>query len=70
MSHGVMTGGLLTGLITGNIPPWAELYDSSRLQPAHEAVATAKSLTAIAGHYIGDRVRSAPYLGCSEKSPT
>jgi glycine/D-amino acid oxidase-like deaminating enzyme/nitrite reductase/ring-hydroxylating ferredoxin subunit len=56
MSHGVMTGRLIADLLTDRTPPWADLYDPSRVHPAHEATATAKNVAAIAGHYVGDRI--------------
>ncbi|GLY83263.1 FAD-dependent oxidoreductase [Actinoallomurus iriomotensis] len=56
MSHGVMTGRLIADLLTDRTPPWADLYDPSRVHPAHEATATAEDVAAIAGHYVGDRI--------------
>lgn len=56
MSHGVMTGRLLAGLLTGHTPPWADLYDPGRVHPRHEATGTVKNAAAFAAHYAGDRI--------------
>ncbi|GAA2433262.1 FAD-dependent oxidoreductase [Actinomadura vinacea] len=37
MSHGIMSGRLLAGLITGDPPEWADLYDPRRAHPRREA---------------------------------
>jgi Rieske Fe-S protein len=67
MSHGVMTGRLLADLLTGRTPLWADLYDPSRVHPAHEASKTAKNVAGIAGHYVGDR--AAGWTGSIEDVP-
>lgn len=59
MSSGVMAGRLLAATITATPPRWAELYDPRRLHPVREAGALLKLQAKVAGHFIGDRVRSA-----------
>jgi glycine/D-amino acid oxidase-like deaminating enzyme/nitrite reductase/ring-hydroxylating ferredoxin subunit len=57
MSTGVLTGQLLTALITGTEPPWAGLYDPRRLNPARETGTLLKLQAKVAGHFVGDRLR-------------
>ncbi|TXK33935.1 FAD-dependent oxidoreductase [Nonomuraea sp. C10] len=57
MSNGVMSGKLLSALITGHDLPWAELYDPRRLHPLREAGPIAKLQAKAARHLIGDRLR-------------
>ncbi|MEV8565416.1 FAD-dependent oxidoreductase [Streptomyces sp. NPDC051322] len=59
MSGGVMAGGLLTRLISGDPPPWAELYDPRRLwSTLRGAPALLKQQAEVGGHFIGDRLRT------------
>ncbi|MEV4177188.1 FAD-dependent oxidoreductase [Nonomuraea sp. NPDC049709] len=58
MSNGIMSGKLLSALITGRELPWAELYDPRRLHPLREAAPIAKLQAKVARHFIGDRLRS------------
>ncbi|TLS44025.1 FAD-dependent oxidoreductase [Streptomyces montanus] len=61
MSGGIMAGRLLSGLITGDRPPWAELYDPRRLRSVlREAPAFLKHQAKVARHFVGDRLPS-PY---------
>ncbi|TPQ16125.1 FAD-dependent oxidoreductase [Streptomyces sporangiiformans] len=61
MSGGIMAGRLLAGLITGDRPPWAELYDPRRLRSVlREAPAFLKHQAKVARHFVGDRLPS-PY---------
>jgi glycine/D-amino acid oxidase-like deaminating enzyme/nitrite reductase/ring-hydroxylating ferredoxin subunit len=57
MSNGIMSGKLLSALITGHDLPWAGLYDPRRLHP-REAGPIAKLQAKAARHFIGDRLRS------------
>jgi glycine/D-amino acid oxidase-like deaminating enzyme/nitrite reductase/ring-hydroxylating ferredoxin subunit len=56
MSHGVMSGRLLAGLLTGTPPDWAYLYDPGRIHPVHEASSVVGKGLDTARHYIGDRI--------------
>ncbi|MFL6052694.1 MAG: FAD-dependent oxidoreductase [Actinoallomurus sp.] len=58
MSNAVMSGRLLAALITGDSPPWAELYDPRRLDPLREAVPLLKAQATVAEHFFVDRLRS------------
>ncbi len=58
MSTGVMAGQLLAATIAGEPMPWAQLYDPRRLHPVREAGPLLKLQTKVAGHFVGDRVRS------------
>ncbi|MDQ3733580.1 MAG: FAD-dependent oxidoreductase [Actinomycetota bacterium] len=59
MSSGVMSGQLLTATICGEKLPWADLYDPRRLHPVREAGPMLKLQAKVAGHFVGDRLRSA-----------
>lgn len=56
LSSGVMSGRLLTALITGQAPSWAKLYDPRRLHPLHEAAPMAQAQAKVARHFVGDRI--------------
>ncbi len=56
MSNGVMAGLLLSALITGEESPWARLYDPRRLHPLREAGPALKMQTAVARHFVADRL--------------
>lgn len=58
MSGGVMSGQLLSGLITGQPPEWATLYDPRRLNPLREAMSLMKLQAKVGGHFVADRLRS------------
>jgi glycine/D-amino acid oxidase-like deaminating enzyme/nitrite reductase/ring-hydroxylating ferredoxin subunit len=59
-SGGAMAGELLTGLIDGNPPRWAPLYDPRRLGPVlKEAPTLLKQQAEVAAHFVGDRLRTA-----------
>lgn len=58
MSGGVMSGQLLSGLITGQPPEWATLYDPRRLHPLREAVPLMKLQAKVGGHFVVDRLRT------------
>ena len=59
ISGGIMAGRLLAGLITGDRPPWAELYDPRRLRSVlREAPAFLKHQAKVARHFVGDRLPS------------
>ena len=57
MSSAVMASRLLTGLIDGDVPPWAALYDPRRIHPTVEAGSFLKANFAVARRFIGDRIR-------------
>ncbi|MEU4836082.1 FAD-dependent oxidoreductase [Streptosporangium sp. NPDC023615] len=59
MSNGVMSGLLLSALITGGESPWAGLYDPRRLRPVREAGPALKMQATVARHFVGDRLSSA-----------
>ncbi|MEU2060202.1 FAD-dependent oxidoreductase [Streptomyces sp. NPDC013455] len=60
MSSGVMSGLLLTALITGRECAWRELYDPRRLKPVvREAGSLLKTQAEVAGHFVGDRLKPA-----------
>jgi hypothetical protein len=58
MSNGVMSGRLLAGLVTGDAPPWAALFDPRRIEPVAEAVPVMRLAAKVAAHFVGDRLRS------------
>lgn len=55
MTNGVMSGRLLSGLLTGDAPPWADLYDPHRFH-LRETLPIAKAQAKVAKHFVGDRV--------------
>lgn len=60
MASGVLSGRLIAGWITGDKPPWADLYDPRRLHPVREAGALITAQAKVAGHFVGDRLRRGP----------
>jgi glycine/D-amino acid oxidase-like deaminating enzyme/nitrite reductase/ring-hydroxylating ferredoxin subunit len=57
MASGVLSGQLLAAHITGApLPPWAGLYAPRGLR-AHEAHSVLRFQSAVAGRYVGDRLR-------------
>ena len=57
MSGGIMAGRLLSDLVTGQNPPWSELYDPRRVRTAvREAPAFLKHQAHVARHFVGDRI--------------
>jgi glycine/D-amino acid oxidase-like deaminating enzyme/nitrite reductase/ring-hydroxylating ferredoxin subunit len=58
MSNGVMAARLLCGLLTGDAPDWADLYDPRRIEPTKEAAPMLKLQAKIARHFVGDRLGS------------
>ncbi|MEV6958047.1 FAD-dependent oxidoreductase [Streptomyces sp. NPDC051207] len=61
MSGGVMAGGLLSALITGQPCAWSELYDPRRLRSTvREAPQFLKHQAQVAGHFVGDRLKPPP----------
>ncbi|MFB4319622.1 FAD-dependent oxidoreductase [Actinomadura sp. 21ATH] len=59
MSHGIMSGRLLAGLLTGDEPEWAHLYDPHRAHPVREAGPIVSAGMSNARHFVGDRIRAA-----------
>jgi len=58
MSTGLMAGRLLAASISGEELPWARLYDPRRLRPVREAAPLLRRQAKVAGHFVGDRLRS------------
>ncbi|WP_229859452.1 FAD-dependent oxidoreductase [Streptomyces poonensis] len=57
MSGGIMAGRLLSDLMTGGRPVWADLYDPRRLRTvAREAPAFLQHQAKVGKHFIGDRL--------------
>ena len=69
MTNGVAAGRLLARRITGEPSPWAKLFDPARVHPLAEATAFVKGNLAVAGHFIGDRLRSAPVDSPAQLGP-
>jgi glycine/D-amino acid oxidase-like deaminating enzyme/nitrite reductase/ring-hydroxylating ferredoxin subunit len=59
MSNGVLAGQLIAAGVTGTALPWTRLYDPRRLHPVRETGPLIKLQATVAGHFIGDRLRSA-----------
>ncbi|WP_407561773.1 FAD-dependent oxidoreductase [Streptomyces sp. 184] len=59
ISGGVMAGRLLTGLLTGDEPPWAGLYDPRRLHPLREGPHLLQNQAHVVRHFAGDRLPGA-----------
>lgn len=57
MSSAVMASRLLTGLVNGDVPPWAALYDPRRVHPTVEVGNFLKANVAVARRFVGDRIR-------------
>ncbi|HEY0638102.1 MAG TPA: FAD-dependent oxidoreductase [Pseudonocardiaceae bacterium] len=57
MSNGVLAGSLITRLIEGDPPAWAELYDPVRLHARTDVPGMVKAGMTMAGHFVGDRLR-------------
>lgn len=58
MSTGIMAGQMLAAALTGDGPPWADLYDPRRLHPMREAGPMIKLQATVARHFVGDRLRA------------
>ncbi|GAA1802541.1 FAD-dependent oxidoreductase [Luedemannella flava] len=56
MTNGVMAGRLLAALLTGRSLPWAPTFDPSRVRPLVEGPAVVRANTAVAAHFVGDRM--------------
>ncbi|WP_405676022.1 FAD-dependent oxidoreductase [Streptomyces sp. NBC_01511] len=70
MSGGVMAGGLLTGLIIGEEPQWAALYDPRRLKSTlREAPALLKQQAHVARHFAEDRLHTTHVDSVAEIPP-
>jgi glycine/D-amino acid oxidase-like deaminating enzyme/nitrite reductase/ring-hydroxylating ferredoxin subunit len=57
MTNGVMAGRLLAASLNGRALPWSELFDPKRVRPTVEAADVIKAGVAVAGHFVGDRLR-------------
>lgn len=60
MSNGIAAGRLIAGLVAGDPPEWADLFDPSRVHPRKEAVRFASFQKQVAQHYVGDRIHKRP----------
>ncbi|MFF0061533.1 FAD-dependent oxidoreductase [Streptomyces sp. NPDC005279] len=59
MSNGVMAGRLLAAHVAGGgRPAWTDLYDPRRLPGVSETAELAKLQTAVARHFVGDRLHT------------
>jgi glycine/D-amino acid oxidase-like deaminating enzyme/nitrite reductase/ring-hydroxylating ferredoxin subunit len=58
MTNGTLAAMLLSDAVLGRDNPWAELYDSTRLNPAAGAKAFVKENVKSAIHFVGDRVKA------------
>jgi glycine/D-amino acid oxidase-like deaminating enzyme/nitrite reductase/ring-hydroxylating ferredoxin subunit len=66
MSNGVLAGRLLTALLTGDDPEWAKIYDPCRIHPMVEAGSFLKANIAVAGHFVGDRLRRTSHIDAAK----
>ncbi|SHM42861.1 FAD-dependent oxidoreductase [Actinacidiphila paucisporea] len=70
MSGGVMAGRLLSELVNGRRPAWADLYDPRRIMPVlKEAPALLRQQADVARHFIGDRLRPTHVDSVAEVAP-
>ncbi|WP_250002965.1 FAD-dependent oxidoreductase [Actinoplanes sp. M2I2] len=69
MSSGVLSGQLLSALLTGIAPPWASLYDPRRLHLLREAGPLLKLQAKTAAHLVGDRLRPSPVESVDDLTP-
>ncbi|WP_282797458.1 FAD-dependent oxidoreductase [Streptomyces sp. CC224B] len=70
MSGGVMSGTLLAGLIQGDKPEWADLYDPRRLLKTVKEVPSLLGVQAeVAKHFVGDRLRPSHVDSVDEIAP-
>ncbi|MEO3763845.1 FAD-dependent oxidoreductase [Streptomyces sp. B5E4] len=69
ISGGVMAGRLLTGLLTGDEPAWAGLYDPRRLHPLREAPQLLGNQALVARHFAGDRLPAASASSADDVPP-
>ncbi|MCP2293967.1 Rieske [2Fe-2S] domain-containing protein [Nocardia amikacinitolerans] len=69
VGNGVLAARLLTGLITGDPPPWTDLYDPRRLHLMAEAGPLLKAQSKVAKHFIGDRLRSSHVDSVADIAP-
>jgi glycine/D-amino acid oxidase-like deaminating enzyme len=58
MTNGAAAGQLLSSLMDGDHPQWADVVDPARLHPLAEAVELTKAGIAVADHVVADRVRT------------
>jgi nitrite reductase/ring-hydroxylating ferredoxin subunit len=70
MSGGVMAGRLLTDLICGTKPPWADLYDPRRLwSTLREAPNLLSQQFEVGRHFVGGRLRTAHVDSADDIAP-
>ncbi|MEV8311428.1 FAD-dependent oxidoreductase [Streptomyces flavidovirens] len=70
MSNGVMAGRLLAAHIVGGPrPAWTDLYDPRRLPQVRETAEVAKFQTAVARHFVGDRLHTGHVDSVDEVPP-
>jgi glycine/D-amino acid oxidase-like deaminating enzyme/nitrite reductase/ring-hydroxylating ferredoxin subunit len=58
MTNGTVAGMILTDVIAGRDNPWADTFDSTRLEPLASARDAVRINVDAARHLVGDRVRS------------
>ena len=58
MTNGTLAAMLLTDRIAGRDNPWAELYDSKRLDVPQSAEEFVKENVNVAQHWVGDRIQT------------
>ena len=58
MTNGTLAAMMLSDAILGRENPWAQLYDSNRINPVASAKDFVKENIKVAGHFVGDRLRS------------
>ncbi|MFI6088566.1 FAD-dependent oxidoreductase [Streptomyces sp. NPDC051218] len=70
MTNGVLAGQLLTSLIAGESPDWADLYDPRRLKSvAKEASGFLTAQAKVAKHFVGDRLATGHVDSVAEIAP-
>ncbi|WP_028815233.1 FAD-dependent oxidoreductase [Streptomyces flavidovirens] len=70
MSNGVMAGRLLAAHVVGGPrPAWTDLYDPRRLPQVRETAEVAKFQTAVARHFVGDRLHTGHVDSVDEVPP-
>ncbi|MGK5630412.1 FAD-dependent oxidoreductase [Streptomyces sp. URMC 123] len=70
MSNGVMAGRLITAhVLGGERPQWTDLYDPRRLPPLKDAPTLLAFQSAVAKHFVGDRLHTSHVDSVDEIPP-
>lgn len=70
ISGGVVASRLISALVTGDGPPWAELYDPRRLaSAAREGSSFVRHQADVGRHFVGDRLATARTGSVEELAP-